>query len=114
LKGYIGRGYLYAQADSGAQIRFEAKAPCTGRFDIRIAYQPHRNRGSRVPVSVRTGGKTHRIKVNMKRPPQLQDRFASLGHFDLKKGDAISIVLETTQSGGYVHADAVQIVRVDE
>jgi len=114
LKGYVGWSYLYAGSDTGAKIRFQAKAPQTGRFEIRLAYQPHENRGSHVSVVVQANGKSSSIKVNMKKRPPLKDGFISLGRFDLRKGEAISVVLVTTHAGGFVHADAVQIVRVDE
>ncbi|MDP6444443.1 MAG: FAD-dependent oxidoreductase [Pirellulaceae bacterium] len=113
LKGYVGWNYLYAPANSDATIRFDAKAPVTGRFDIRLAYQSHENRGERVPVSIQVGDQSERREVNMRRPPA-KDGFFSLGRFGLKKGETISVVLTTAQAGGYVHADAVQIVRVDE
>ena len=114
LKGYVGWNYLYAAGDTGAQIRFDAHAPGTGRFEIRLAYQPHENRGAHVPVTVRVGGKSSHIAVNMKKRPPLKQGFVSLGRFDLRKGQAISVLLTTTHAGGFVHADAVQIVRVDE
>ena len=113
LKGYVGWGYLYAGANSGASIRFEAKAPETGRFDIRLAYQPHENRGSQVPVSIQISDKSDSREVNMQEPPK-ETGFVSLGHFELKKGETLSVVLTTKNAGGNVHADAVQIVRVDE
>ena len=46
------------------------------------------------------------------KPPS--DGFISLGQFDLSKGDLVSVVLATKNAGGVVHADAVQIVRVNE
>ncbi len=112
LKGYVAWGYLYAGNNTNASIRFEAKAPETGRFDIRLAYQPHENRGSQVPVSIQAGDKSQSREVNMQKPPQ-EHGFVSLGHFVLKEGETISVVLTTDNAGGNVHADAVQIVRVD-
>ena len=112
LKGYVGWNYLYADANTGASIRFEATIPATGRFDIRLAYQPHENRGSQVPVSIRGSGKSEKREINMQRPPE-DDGFVSLGYFDFKENEKLSILLTTEDSGGYVHADAVQIVRLD-
>jgi hypothetical protein len=113
LQGFVGWNYVYAGANSSASIRFDAKVPQTGRYDILIAYQPHPNRGSQVPVSVLTNGKTNRFKVNMRLPPEATG-FKSLGQFELKAGAPLSVVFSTENAGGYVHADAVQIVRVDE
>ncbi len=112
LRGFVGMGYLYSNPDSGAEICFQAQAPKTGRFEIRLAYQPHKNRGSTVPVAVETDGRLKNLTVNMKKPPA-DDGFFSLGTFDLKKGSTISVTLTTENSGGAVHADAVQIIEVD-
>jgi len=114
LRGYVGWEYLYAGADSGATIRFDADSPLDGRFDIRLAYQSHENRGSAVPVSIRTQSGTEEIRVNMKKSPPLNDTFISLGQFDLGKGESLSITISTEKANGFVHADAVQIVRVEK
>ncbi len=113
LKGYVGWNYLYAGADTGASIRFEATAPATGRFDIRLAYQPHENRGSRVPVSIQTNGQSDSVEVNMRKAPE-EDGFISIGKFELKEGQPLSVVMTTKNAGGFAHADAVQLLRVDE
>jgi hypothetical protein len=111
LKGYVGWGYLYASADTAATVRFEAKAPATGRFNIRLAYQSHENRGSQVHVSIQTAGRSNTIDVNMTQPAD-EDGFHSLGHFDLIENETVSVVLTTENAGGIVHADALQILRV--
>jgi hypothetical protein len=108
LKGYVGWNYLYAGAGSNASIRFEATAPDSGSFEIRLAYQPHENRGDHVPVIVETKAESKEIAVNMKQPPA-EDGFISLGQFELQAGEKLSVTLSTKNSGGTVHADAVQI-----
>jgi len=114
LKGYVGYGYLYATANSGAMIRFDAKPAKAGRYDVRIAYQPHENRGATVPVAVKIGDKeVAKVAVNMKEKPPVDDGFYSLGKFDLQADDTVSVVLSTENAGGYVHADAVQLTPVD-
>ena len=109
LKGYIGHGYQYAGANSGATITFEAKAPSTGTFEIRLAFQPHPNRGDHVPVDVQTSDNVSRSEVNMQKVAGA-DGFASLGKFTLRKDETISVTLSTKNSGGNVHADAIQLV----
>ena len=114
LKGYVGWNYLYSGNNSGATIRFTAKAPATGQFDVRLAYLPHENRGAEVPVSVQTGKFVKQLKINMKDTPPLKDSFISLGQFDVQEGDEISVTVGTKNAGGNAHADAVQIVRIDK
>ncbi len=110
LKGYVGWSYLYTGAGSGASIRFSAKVPAEGRYEVRLAYLTHENRGTQVPVSVQAGDIKQSVKINMKKPAPLKDHFISLGQFDLKKGEAINVVVGTENAGGTVHADAVQII----
>ena len=113
LKGYIGWNYLYAPADTDARISFHASAPDSGHYDFRFAYQPHENRGTRVPVAVQTRKGTDEVLLDMTKPPT-NTGFVSLGHFQLIKDEPIAIVVSTENAGGYVHADAVQIVQIDE
>ena len=108
----MGQNYLYSSGE--AEIRFDFKAPASGRFEIRLAYQPHENRGSQVPVSVITSAAERELAINMKQPPPLKGGFISLGEFDLRENEPGSVTLSTRNAGGLVHADAVQIVRSNE
>lgn len=113
LKGYIGYGYLYAGNNSDASVRFEFKAPATGKFDLRFAYGHHENRGSKVPVTVRSAAGTKTMTLDMRNPAPLEDGFISLGEYSLKKGEPVSIIISTDDAGGNAHADAVQILAVE-
>jgi hypothetical protein len=112
LKGFIGYEYLYAKPNSGASIRFDWQSGETTKVEIRLAYQPHENRGSKVPVTVQAGSETRKVEINEQQQPPLKDGFVSLGQYSLKKGDRVSVTLTTESAGGFVHADAVQIVPV--
>jgi len=112
LKGYIDYGYLYASADSGATIQFNILAPQTGKYEVRLAYQPHKNRGKTVPVLITVGDKTQKTKINMTKPPTLEKGFISIGKVDLKKGQTCEVLMETKGANGIVHADAVQLLSV--
>jgi hypothetical protein len=112
LKGYVGYEYLYAGANSGANIRFDWQSGETTRVEVRLSYQPHENRAPNAPVTVRAGEATKRVEINMRQKPPLKDGFVSLGQFDLQKGDHVSVTLSTEGAGGFVHADAVQIVPI--
>lgn len=111
LKGYVGYGYLYAPADSGATCRFEFQSTEAQRVEIRLAHQPHENRGTRVPVSVEAGGKTTEIRVNMRAKPP-SEGFSSIGQFSVAAGETISVTVGTTDARGIVHADAIQVLPV--
>ena len=113
LKGYVGWGYRYASNNSAATLRFRAKVPNRGKYDVRLAYQAHENRGTKVPVVVEVDDRAMQSLVNMREEPSLEHGFISLGQFDLQEGEQISVVLGTEDAGGVITADAVQVVQVD-
>jgi hypothetical protein len=113
LKGYVGSNYLYATSDPANRIRFQFQAPDHGSFDIRLAYGSHENRGTRVPITVETASGSKSVSINMKQPAPLEHGFISLGRFALKKDETVAVVISAEDAGGFVHADAVQVVRVE-
>jgi hypothetical protein len=112
LKGYVAYDYVYASADSGAKITFSWKADKDMRAEIRLAYQPHENRGRNVPVAIVAGTKRQELRINMQLKAPIKDAFVSLGEFNIKNGDEISIVVSTEAAGGLAHADAVHILPI--
>ncbi|MBD3673727.1 MAG: FAD-dependent oxidoreductase [Planctomycetaceae bacterium] len=114
LKGYVGYGYLYAGNNSNASVRFEFKAPATGDYEIRFAYGHHENRGSQVPVTIKTASGTVVKSLDMRQPAPLENGFISLGKYDLKKGEPVSVIVSSENAGGNAHADAIQVLPVEE
>ncbi|MDP6553234.1 MAG: FAD-dependent oxidoreductase [Pirellulaceae bacterium] len=108
LKGYVLYGYRYAGQGSKASIAFTFKAKQAGRYEIRLAYQPHENRGRTVGVSISGGGKERTVRIDMQAPPPLEHGFISLGYVELQAEQSSVVTLSTAGSGGNVHADAVQ------
>ncbi len=110
LKGFVAYDYVYASANSGAKITFDWKSDKDIKVEIRLAYQPHENRGNKVPVMIVVGDKKEQVRINMQQKPPIKNTFVSLGEFDVKKGETLSIVVSTEAAGGFAHADAVQIL----
>ena len=110
LMGYVAYDYVYASPDSGATISFDWKADKNMEAEIRLAYQPHENRGKSVPVTIAIGSTKREVRVNMKEKAAIDNAFVSLGTFRVNAGDTVSITLSTEKAGGFVHADAVQIL----
>lgn len=110
LKGFVNYDYLYAGADSGASVTWEFAAERAGEFEVRLAYRQHPNRGSNVPVTVTTGTRDHKQSIDMREPPPLEHGFISLGKFDLRTGQKVSVTMHTKAAGGFAHADAIQIL----
>jgi hypothetical protein len=113
IEGFVGVGYVFARPDTECSIRFETKSPQSGRFDVRLSYQPHSNHGPTIPVKVIAGAKTVTSKINMQKPAG-EDGFASLGVFELKKDDVIAVELGTEDAGGAIYADAMQVLPLND
>ncbi|MEZ6057794.1 MAG: FAD-dependent oxidoreductase [Planctomycetaceae bacterium] len=113
LKGYVGHSYLYATQGSNATCTWKVEAPAAGEFDVRVAYLPHENRGSKVRVTVKTGGKEQETFLDMRKQATLPNDFASVGKVRVGKGDIIEVTIHAKDCGGNAHADAVQVVPVN-
>jgi hypothetical protein len=111
LKGYVGSGYLFASADSGATVKYELQAPAAGTYDVLVSWQPHENRGSAVPVLVETAAGRTSVRFDMQKPAPL-DGFGSAGKVRLGKGDQCVVVISTDGAKGNAHADAVMLLPV--
>ncbi len=114
LRGYVGYGYLYAGNNSQASITFTATAPKAGVYEVRLSYGQHENRGNAVPVLVKAGGVEQRHQINMRNPPPLEFGFISLGKVKLAAEATCQVTISTTGAGGNAHADAVQLLPVEE
>jgi len=112
LKGYVAYGYRYAQADSGATARFELKAPSDGSYELLLAWQPHENRGTAVPVLIETPSGRTTTTLDMTKRASLDGSYGSVARLQLKADDPCVVVLGTENAGGFVHADAVLLVPV--
>ncbi len=110
LKGYVGYGYLYAGARSNATITFELKAEKPGKYEVRLAYQPHENRASNAAVLLKSGEVETSAEIDMRAKPPVDDGFVSVGTFDLSAGETVSVTLSSKGANGFVHADAAQLV----
>lgn len=112
LKGFVGWDYLYASPNSKASITFSFTLETAGKYELRIAYREHENRASRAPVTVKWSGGDKRSLIDMRKAPPLEDGFISLGQFAFRTDDTVTVTIATDDAGGFVHADAVQILPV--
>lgn len=112
LKGFVAYGYLYASPNSGATITFTPQISKDGKYDVRVAYLPHENRGNRVAAIIHVNGKETVKRINMQQPAPLDHDFISVGEFTLKANQPITVTISAEDAGGNVHADAVQFVEI--
>ncbi|MHB0957759.1 MAG: FAD-dependent oxidoreductase [Pirellulaceae bacterium] len=113
VKGYVGYGYLYASPDSGATLEFRCTAPNAGQYEIRLAYRPHENRGSHVPVRLQTELHDETLRLDLRQEPPLENGFVSLGVVTLEEGGVCRVTISTEDCQGIATADAVQMVPRD-
>ncbi|MCO6456815.1 MAG: FAD-dependent oxidoreductase [Pirellulaceae bacterium] len=112
LTPFVGDGYLYAAARSAAEARFEFEIPRAGKYEVRLAWVGHENRGSRVPCTIeRSGQQPLKLRIDQREELVGESPFHVLGQFDFAQGPA-AIVLSAAEANGFVHADAVQVVEV--
>ncbi len=108
LEGYIGFGYQYS-TDPKAQARFAVAVKESGKYEIRLAYRDHENRGTTVPVEVRHADGREELVINMRERPKL-DGFTSLGTFRFDSNRKGAVVVSAKDAGGHACVDAIQIL----
>ena len=110
LKGFVGWGYRYASPNSNATARFTLTAPKTGTYKVRLYSLKHENRGTKVPVIVDVGTDRSEFQVNQRDNPEPT---FDLGQFSLVEDQEVNVVIYTEDAGGFVHIDAVQLIKVE-
>jgi hypothetical protein len=110
---YIGDGYLHdGNADKGKKtLTFTPKLPHAGRYEVRLAYVPHKNRASKVPVHILHQDGEFSGFVNEQQSPPMDGRFLSLGTFRFDTTpDKWYLIVSNEDTDGYVVVDAVQFI----
>lgn len=111
LQPYIGEGYQYAAANTEASARFEFDIPEPGKYEVRIAWVPHENRSKKAACLLeRTGNAAIKLRLNMQEATEDNLAMHSLGVVEFEKGPG-AIVLTTEGSDGFIHADAIQLLK---
>jgi len=111
LKNYVEYGYHYASRSGKAEARYDIKVPKSGKYEVRISWQPHANRSSKTPVTVISADGEKTTRVNQKIAAPLSKGFYTLGVYQFEKGQPAAVVISNEGVDGNVHADAVQILK---
>lgn len=112
IPGYIGQHYMYAAGKSDATARFEFTVPQAGSYEVRVAYSPHENRATDVPVTVVSADGEKTTKINQQLKPALEHGFVSLGTYKFDPAKPGAVVISAKTSQGNVAIDAVQVLPV--
>ncbi|MCB1231253.1 MAG: FAD-dependent oxidoreductase [Verrucomicrobiae bacterium] len=113
LPNFVENGYHYTR-EKGATARYEFNVPKTGEYEVRLSFQPHENRSTKTPVTVISAGGEMTQTVNQRIAPPLAKGFCTLGAFKFKEGEKGAVILGTEGVDGNVHADAVQVLPLEE
>ncbi len=111
-KPFVDGGYTHnGNADQGTKSATFTTPLSAGRYEVRLSYPPNNNRASNVPVTVfHSAGKEKKI-INQRTQPPIDGLFVSLGEYQF--GLEGKIVIDTTETNGYVVVDAVQFLKVE-
>jgi hypothetical protein len=111
LAPFIAEGYRYANAKEPAEARYELIVPEAGKYELRLAWVGHENRASKTSCTLeRPGQRPLKLRLNQREDSDDQYAFHSLGQFDFPAGTA-AVILSTEGADGFVHADAVQLLK---
>ncbi|MCP3919388.1 MAG: FAD-dependent oxidoreductase [bacterium] len=109
---FLEQGYRHDQNELKGEksARFVVRIPDAGRYSVRLAYAPHPNRASRVPVTIEHAKGSTTVHVDQRRRPTIDGLFVPLGSYDFTRGPA-RVTIETAGTAGYVVVDGIQLVR---
>ncbi len=111
VAGFVGESYHHT-SDPNAAAHYEFKPGDRRKADVRLSYTANPNRASNVSVEVwHAGGQTVR-RVDMKKTPEIDGSFVSLGTFEFK--DSLKVVIKGIDANGVVIADCVQTLVVSD
>ncbi len=111
--GFIGHGYSHDgnERKGKCRLRFSAKIPEAGEYELRFAYTANPNRATNSPVVVHHRDGESRQTINQRKAPTIDKRFVSLGKFHWAAGDHVVLTLSNDDTDGHVVADAIQLIR---
>lgn len=109
LAGFVGDGYHYS-SDPKATARFPFSVTRAGRYEVRVAWQPHENRAQALPVTVHHADGQQSQQLNQTQPADEKTGFRSLGVYRFDETKNFAVVFQVAGAKGTAHVDAVQLV----
>jgi hypothetical protein len=113
---YVGAGYVHdGNAGKGEKtITFQPKIPKTGKYEVRLAYSPGKNRASRVPVTIFSADGEKTVYLDQRKDPDIEGLFVSLGQHTFERSSQGFVLVANEGTTGHVIADAVVFIPVEE
>ena len=112
---FVNKDYIQdGNADKGKKlVRFRPNIERAGTYEIRLSYPPRYDRATNVPVTIYAGTNITKKKLNQREMPKFDKAFAYLGLFDLEAGTNNVVEVSNEGTKGFVAADAVQFLPLD-
>lgn len=107
---FLGSHYRHdSNAGKGIQdARFSFKIKKAGRYKLQIAWTPHANRATNVPITFTSSVGRQTFQLNQQKKPD-ESPFGTLGSFDLAPG-VVTVEIRNANTDGYVILDGVRMV----
>ncbi len=118
IKNRVGSEYLLSKT-SGSKVIYPVAFPDEGRYEVRITIAQHANRAPKAHVTVLHKDGNQSFRIDQRKAPgnfnknRSDDYFQSLGFFEFPSGQWDAVEISVKGGGGFVIADAVQFLPVD-
>lgn len=103
-------GYLHdhdaRDGESSATFRWTDLEP--GEYEVQVAYFPHSNRATNVPVAIRGAGEVRTETVDQRKKPTIDRFFVSLG--SVATDGTVTVTISNEGTDGHVIVDAVRLL----
>ena len=118
VPNHVGSEYLYSNT-SGSKVIYPVKFSKGGKYAVRISGAQHPNRAPKALVTVLHNGGSKSFRLDQRKSPGAFNKagsdgyFQSLGFYEFPSGQWDAVEISTKGGGGFVVADAVQFLPVD-
>ena len=116
LRPFVGQGYWHSgHQKKGVEVRYTVDLPHDGKYAVRLSHDYSHSRSSSVPVTIHHADGAATVLVDQTQRPNVDGVFAALGEFHFSASNPAVVVVDAANaSAGYVIADAVQLIPVDQ
>lgn len=114
-KPFVGAGYIHddRQAKGEKSVRFRARVPQPGKYEVRLAYTGTGGRADNVPVTIAHEDGLAQLSVNQEKPATIDKLFLPLGSYRFDPARDAIVTVSNAGTTGFVIVDAVQFVALD-
>lgn len=113
---HLGDYYLASDNENKGDfsITWRAELPKSGTYEVRASFCGGNNLAGEAAYLIRHAEGTTRLTIDQSQKPTLQDLWFPLGRFTFDSNTAAEVSLTNKDAKGWVIADAVQFVHVDD